>query len=647
MYKTLILSKIVDYLKLQKWNYKKTGKILMLDCPFCKGELCAQKMPNIARMNCIPEQKKFDLINIVKELEPDKKDKSEEDILTYLKDKLKLDVTTKKEEDDLDKILSKYEEFGFDLVPVANNGKRPIEKNWTNKNHKDKEEWLQWLNSGLNLGVKTGKISNLIVIDIDTEEIDPTLKKLLTNVYTLQQKTKKGFHFFFKYNPDLPKTRIDNLKIDIETDGGQVVIYPSIVEEHKREIELVPIIEMPNELFEFLKSKVTVPRKTNSEKIRENITTGNFKIKPEDFQLINNNLEGCCNSSFISLGGILRQELNAHQTEFVLQTFNRHLLENPIDDKAIKGMCRELDNYIIFDEQELAHEILDHLKDVKKSTKSDLELAISGNWTKGEAKKRFNKTIQYLIKEDKIIQRGKNIEIVEEMDWSDSIINVGIPIGFKVPYFHNYAYFNKGDIIILGSQNKYGKTTLAMNLVKRLVDQGIKPYYIYSESGGRWGKIALKLGLKDKDFHRVHCVNPDKVKLKEGSVTIYDWVRPNKQEGFARTDLLFGNLSEKVEKVQGFLICFVQLRDNDSFFAKDQIGQYPALLARYLYEDQNEGMYTYFNIDDVRESKIRGKHFKIPSIYDWDCKQVKLVEELSEAEQTKIIKNKEKNEKEK
>ena len=643
MYKELILNKILDYLKLVKWEFRKAGKVTMIKCVYCKKDpMSANVIPNTSIIKCFPCKKDFNLIDIVRQLEPDKKDLKEEDILQYLKEGLKVDVTTEKEENDLDELLSRYEELGFDCVPIANHAKNPIEKEWQLKSHKSKEEWESWLASGLNFGVKSGELSNLTIIDIDQLEVPEELKPLLGD--TLIQKTPHGWQYYYKFESDIPKTRIEKYKIDIENTGGQCVIQPSITDNQKRhflDLNKVPI-KMPDELKKILLSKATVPRKTQSERIRENIETGNFKIKPEDFKLINNNLEGICNSSFVSLGGILRQELNTHQTEFVLQTFNRHLLENPMDDKAIRGMCRELDNYIVFDEQELAHEILEYLKDVKASTKSDLELAISGNWTKGETKKRLNKTLQYLIKEDKITQRGKKIEIVEEMEWKDTVVDVGVPVDFKVPYFHNYAHFNKGDIIIIGSQNKYGKTTLAVNIIKRLVDQGIKPYYIYSESGGRWAKVGLKLGLKDKDFYRANCVDPDKVKLKEGSVTIFDWVRPNKQEGFARTDILFGNLTEQVEKVQGFLICFVQLKKNDTFFAENQIGQYPAFLSRYLYEDPNNGTYTYFQVDDVREPKIRAKHFPIPSIYDWDSKQVKLVEELSKEEQAKVQKHLEK-----
>ena len=353
MYKNIILNKIIDYLKAKKWEVKQYGNSTMLLCVYCrKNPISANQIPNTHIINCFNCKRKYNLIDIVRELEPDKKEFPEEDILQYLKELLNIEVTTQKDENNLDELLSYYENLGFDLVPIANNAKYPIEKSWTIKSHKNKLEWKQWLENGLNLGVKTGKISQILILDIDTKEPKEELKKLLDETKTLTQESSKGYHYFYQYDGDLPKTRIDEYKIDIETDGGQVVIYPSVVNGIQRKLNKAPIAKMPDKLKEFLKSKVTVPRQTESEKIIENIKTGDFKINPKDFKLKNNNLEGCCNSSFVSLGGVLRQELTPNQTEFVLQLLNQHLLENPMDKRSIRAMCQELDKYVKVDEQE-------------------------------------------------------------------------------------------------------------------------------------------------------------------------------------------------------------------------------------------------------------------------------------------------------
>ena len=630
MYKNIILNKVIDYLKVKKWEVRQYGKTIMLLCVYCrKIPISANQIPNTHIINCFNCKRQYNLINIVRELEPDKKDLSEEDILQYLKELLNIDITTKKDEENLNEVLNYYENLGFDLVPIATNAKYPIEKNWTIKSHKNKIEWKEWLENGLNLGVKTGKISNIVILDIDTKEPNEELKKLLEETKTLIQESSNGFHYFYQYENELSKTRIDEYKIDIETDGGQVVIYPSIINGIQRKLNKEIIAKMPDKLKEFLKSKITVPRQTESEKIIENIKTGDFKINPKDFQLKNNNLEGCCNSSFVSLGGILRQELTPNQTEFVLQLLNQHLLENPMDKRSIKAMCNELEKYVKVDEQELSHKILRYLQDVKLSTKNDLELSVTGDWTKGEAKIRLNKALKYLINEDKIVKRGKSYELIEEMAWNDSLIDVGIPINFKVPYLHDYAFFNWQDVLIIASKTKYGKSTLAMNIVKRLVDQGIKPYYLYSETGGRFAKIALRLGLKDGDFNHAFIGDPRKLILpkEDKAVIIFDWIRP---PDFAEVDNLFAGLIEKVKKTNCFFISFMQLKVDNEYFAPNLLAQYPALVCKYLYENEDDGTITKFQITEIREGKLKGKVFEIPCIYDWDTKEVKRVEEVDE-----------------
>ena len=641
MIKNLILGKIKEYLTLKGIKTQKIGKMITFPCPFCNK--MGNSIPNSINLNCLSCSKRFTLIDLVRKIE--NKEGSDDEIIEYLKSILKIEgVVPKKEENKTKELLDFYEKMGFDLVPVAKGEKYPIEKSWTSKSHKNKEEWEQWLNNSLNLGVKTGQISNITVIDIDSKEIHPDLKGYLEGLETSVQETPHGTQWFFQYEADLPKTRIDEYKLDLENNGGQVVIPPSITDKQGRKWITTnnQIMKMSEELKKFLLEKVTVPRKTNSEIIKEDIQTEDFKINPKDFLLKNNNLEGCCNSSFIKLGGILRKNLNIKQTTFVLQLLNRHLLENPMEDRTINAMVQELSNYIIFDEQELAHEILEHIKEVKEITKSDLELSIAGEWTKGEAKKRFNKTMQYLIMEEKITQRGKKIKVVEDLSWVDTLIDIGSPLDYKIPYLNDYAYFCKGDIVILGSKFGYGKSTLAINIIKRIVDQKIKPYYIYSEKqGGRFARTATHLGLREGEFYSARCSNPDNIILRPNSFIIYDWVRPTKDEGFARTDLLFDKLVEKTEKTNSFLICFVQLKVDDTFFAPNMIGQYPSVLAKYVHESK-DGIYTKFVFEKIREPKIQGGRIEVPCVYDWSTKQVKLVEELSEEEQKNIIKKKEK-----
>ena len=667
LYKDLILKQIEKYLDIKKIFHRHSGKIIMVKCPFCQKEpLTANIIPNTSTLKCFICKKKYNLLDIANKVEEQKR--TEEEMLTYLRDLLDVKIMTKTDIDTIEQFLEFYQENGFDLVPISANGKVPIEQGWTTKKHTDSAEWHQWVVNGLNLGVKTGICSNITVIDIDAltkpekdeirngiatperkAELLKMRKERLTKVYKtlgdignpLVQSNLGGEHLIYLYEESLPKSfvKVEGIHLDIENDGGYILIYPSKLPNSTRSFKTLTklsIQKMPETLLKLLKSKTTKPTKTYSENMKEAIKTENFKIDPKDLQLKDDNLEGTCNTSFIKLGGIFRKQLTIQQTSYVLHTLNRHLLERPMDTKAINSMLQSIDRYSQFDEEALAIEIIKYLKDVKEANRTEISMTVMGT-NRGEDKKRVDKALSYLVKEEKVTKRGAKYELIEEMNWSGSLMNVGIPIKFKMPYFHDWVHLNQEDLIIIGSQNKYGKTTVAMNIVKRLVDQGITPDYIYNESGGRYAKVALKLGMKDDDFYASFCSNPDKIILRKNKIVIFDWVKPN---DFARTDSLFSDLVEKVKKSNGFLICFVQLRTNNEFFAKDQIGQFPALISKYIYNDE-EGTDTQFLLEYIREAKPKGKKFVIPCVYNWDTHEVKTAYEL-EKEQQKKDSNKEK-----
>ena len=632
MNEEIILSKLYEYLKKHNIKYKKIGRTsATLECIFCKTGTM-QVLPNTYKLNCFackPKEKLghyYTLIDIARKVE--NLTGTDEEVLQHIKEELKINVMTKKDEQDIDKVLDFYEKNGFDLVPIIKDGKRPIETAWTNKNHKDKSEWKEWIVNGLNIGAKCGECSNLLIIDIDQKPIPEEIKKLMGA--TLIQESTNGFHLFYKYDKDFPKTRVDSLKIDIETTGGQVVCFPSRVKGIERKIILNPIIEMPKELKKFLLDKITVPRQTDSEKIKEAIQTEDFKINPKDFALKNNNLEGCCNSSFIKLGGILRKQLNIKNTGYVLHVLNKHLLEDPMPSKNITAMLNELSYYSQFDEQELAHKAVEYLKDVDEANRNEIAMAIV-NTNRGEDKKRVDKALKYLVKEGYVIKKGAKYLLIKKAEWKESLLETGVSIDFKMPYFYDVAHFNFGDLLLIGSKNKKGKSHIAINIIKQLVSQGKKPYYISLETGNRFAKIAMQLGLKEGDFYWDFQIDPTKIELEKDAITIIDWLCPT---NFAETDKIFMHFMEQLYKSNGILIVFMQLKgskgQNNEWFAPNMVSQFPSLSARYIYDNEGDGEYGKFIIDVIRDPKLKTKTYEIPCQYDWTSKELKRIDEIEQ-----------------
>ena len=251
MYRQIILSKILEYCKKVGYPAKKTGNIVMLACPYCDtDELSASIIPNTSLINCLKcSHKKFNLLDLVREHEY--KNDSDEEILEYLRDILELDVQTKKDQDKLEKILTRYEKENFCLVPLAKKDKNPVQNDWTNKENRNKEEWAGWLINGLNVGLRTGTVSGITVIDIDIltreekillvkedtpqkvkdeilakRKIPEEIKKIMGEPWI--QETQGGFHLIYKYvNIRKCRLKFDGYAIDLENDGGQIVVEPA------------------------------------------------------------------------------------------------------------------------------------------------------------------------------------------------------------------------------------------------------------------------------------------------------------------------------------------------------------------------------------------------------------------------------------
>src|SRR3954452_18960082 len=124
-----------------------------------------------------------------------------------------------------------YVRRGFSVIPLEPRGKRPEIpwKQFQSRQPSD-EELLEWFaKDRRNLGIVTGEISRITVLDIDSEDA----MKLAAGrglPPTPRVRTGKGWHLYFAHEPGLGNfQRRDDLPgIDLRGDGGYVVAPPSV-----------------------------------------------------------------------------------------------------------------------------------------------------------------------------------------------------------------------------------------------------------------------------------------------------------------------------------------------------------------------------------------------------------------------------------
>lgn len=125
-------------------------------------------------------------------------------------------------------MIQAYVEHGWSLIPVEAGGKRPV-GSWSRAQAEraTPAEVDAWVEEELNLGVVTGSLSGVVVIDCDTEDAIHAVARLGMPI-TPTATSGRGRHYFVKHHPGIRNSagRIAP-NVDIRGEGGFVVIPPS------------------------------------------------------------------------------------------------------------------------------------------------------------------------------------------------------------------------------------------------------------------------------------------------------------------------------------------------------------------------------------------------------------------------------------
>jgi hypothetical protein len=101
-------------------------------------------------------------------------------------------------------------------------GKESWKKFQTQKITEEQIDW-EWAQFD-QCGVATGKISGITCVDLDTKDITKVPLEFF-NTYVVE--SEKGYHFYFKYNPEVRQTQGTVKDIDLRSDGGFLFCPPT------------------------------------------------------------------------------------------------------------------------------------------------------------------------------------------------------------------------------------------------------------------------------------------------------------------------------------------------------------------------------------------------------------------------------------
>ncbi|MEM1451086.1 MAG: bifunctional DNA primase/polymerase [Planctomycetota bacterium] len=181
--------------------------------------------------------------------------------------------------------------LGWALTPLR--GKRPQLKGWQERPVASEEEVFGWIDEGYNLGVRTGSVSGIVVLDDDTGTQAGAKYFGLDKIETVTAETSPGKrHYYFALPEGVtignsvgklfsmldPSGALDArgrpkmVGLDVRGDGGQVVLTGSIHPDSGRPYRWlddhgpheVPVAELPANVLKAIQDKSARPKRGTS-----------------------------------------------------------------------------------------------------------------------------------------------------------------------------------------------------------------------------------------------------------------------------------------------------------------------------------------------------------------------------------------------
>lgn len=453
-----------------------------------------------------------------------------------------------------------YHNSGYHVIPVRHD-KKPYIK-WQRYQHEkplidEIDEWFtKWPDA--NIGIVTGRASNLTVIDIDTNEAGHALKKYMPLIKPFT-KTPHGWHFWFLFHDNLPNASNILPGMDIRTEGGYVIAPPGRNENggiYKRREGNV-YTEIPDALYNKLKSinsynNTTVLGYSN----KNNVSTqcSNYTIDDNNRQHRQQTTtlglkKGSRDNTLFHLANYLvKSGMPESNILFYLEMFAK-FCDPPFPEKEINLKLQSA----ITRARRIPTSLTSEIRELIATSSGNFTTTfvhMRQHLTTREEKKKANAIILRMEKEGLIEKTGRlmgEYRIVDQAakpeNWieaSSETAKLWLPLGLShLTGQDGVVNVSPGDIVLFAGTPNVGKTGFLMNIARenRL---NWKVHYISSEL--RAGKFKSRFAndptvsldmLKDINFYDLTKSRlksfEDNVKPGEGNLNIFDYIESTEE----------------------------------------------------------------------------------------------------------------------
>ena len=407
---------------------------------------------------------------------------------------------------------------GLSIIPISKD-KKPLiswQEFQTRKATEDEvKDWLkQW--PEMNLGIVTGQISNLIVVDCDSTDAIAAFRDHYKGDTSIV-KTPRGLHYYFQYAEGVRNTvKVSGIDLDIRGEGGYVVAPPSVNGDGGAYRFLKGLNNALDSFSSCFLYKGYVDSKENGVyKCLQSLQTSTnyFTLGSRDnsiYQLIQALVDGHCKMDLLQQG-----------MEMIANNCNP-----PYDPKEIPIKITSAITHAQKNTRTLA-------VDVEEFILSTSGYFLSTDVVNGlhlstrEDKKNLSIILKRLsTKEKPLIEKygtkngsWRRIEDdVEYIDWQnadESEYPIELPLNI-----HQLVKLYPSNIIVLAGAPNTGKTSFMLEVI-RLNQRNFPVTYLNSEMGAQELRLRLKL------FEEVIPLSNWKFKAIERSSNFADVIDPN------------------------------------------------------------------------------------------------------------------------
>ena len=414
-----------------------------------------------------------------------------------------------------------YEEMGFSVIPIKSKEKSPPLVAWQKyqKEKADSEQIKSWFYDypSANLAIITGKISNLFVIDCDSNDSYNFLEDYLPDnlIIPVAKTPRGGKHLCFKYphggNLTIGAGVIKNL--DFRGEGGYFLVHPSINGNgNGYEWIIKPtrdnIPDMPEKLLEFLISSslnynngldIANKQYNNSYLNRGDNIAKTTRDNNDNIRL----QEGTRDQDLFHAGHCL---IKGGCEEEYMEQILRIIADNckpPFPQNEVSNKIKSILERVKRKERNLTEEVKEYFRQQKGYTMTTW-MQQGLHLTTREEQKHLIVILGRLVKEGLIESYGERrgcyrpiIVNSEKMEFiEDEIEEFPVKLPFKMN--EHLSIYPKNIIIVAGDKSG-GKTALLLNVAH---DNQHKHEIVYLSSemvAEEWSSRVRQLGITKKE----------------------------------------------------------------------------------------------------------------------------------------------------